>query len=94
MVDVMKVVGANFLTALGMGDVVGMAAVPNAVFQKYSGSYVTFIKGAALVEETAVAKGIRRITAVTKGAAKKAIADEVQKPFSKPNEVFFLPMTS
>lgn len=42
------------------------------------GTHVSNTKEAeafALVEETAVAKGIRRISAVTKGLAKKAIAD-------------------
>ena len=43
--DVVKVVGANLLTALGMGDAVGMAAVPNAIIQKYEGSFFSFIKG-------------------------------------------------
>eukprot|EP00522_Entomoneis_paludosa_P001963 CAMPEP_0172472740 /NCGR_PEP_ID=MMETSP1065-20121228/68496_1 /TAXON_ID=265537 /ORGANISM="Amphiprora paludosa, Strain CCMP125" /LENGTH=751 /DNA_ID=CAMNT_0013230899 /DNA_START=186 /DNA_END=2441 /DNA_ORIENTATION=+ len=43
--DVVKVVGANLLTALGMGDAVGMAAVPNAVIQKYEGSFLSFITG-------------------------------------------------
>lgn len=44
--DVAKLLGANLLTTIGMGDIVGMAAVPNAVIQKYEGSFFSFIKGA------------------------------------------------
>ena len=46
LVDVAKLFGANFLTSLGFGPALGMAAVPNAVIQKYEGSFLSFIKGA------------------------------------------------
>jgi len=44
--DVGVLVGKNTLTWLGFGPNLGMAAVPDAVIQKYEGSFFTFIKGA------------------------------------------------
>lgn len=35
----------NILSGLGFGPALGMAAVPDAVIQKYEGSYISFIKG-------------------------------------------------
>lgn len=43
--DVMILVATNFLANVGFGPTLGMAAVPNAVIQKYEGSFLTFIKG-------------------------------------------------
>ena len=43
--DVAKLVLINLLTSIGMGPWLGMAAVPNAVIQKYEGSFFSFIKG-------------------------------------------------
>lgn len=43
--DVIKLVLTNALTGLGFGPSLGMAAVPNAVIQKYEGSFLSFIKG-------------------------------------------------
>jgi len=43
--DVMILVATNFLANVGFGPALGMAAVPNAVIQKYEGSFFTFIKG-------------------------------------------------
>jgi hypothetical protein len=43
--DVMWLVGANLLSSLGFGPALGMAAVPNAVIQKYEGSFLTFLMG-------------------------------------------------
>ena len=37
--------GAQFLTSLGFGPALGMAAIPTAVIQKYEGSMLSFIKG-------------------------------------------------
>lgn len=45
LVDSIKVFGAQFLTSLGFGPALGMAAIPNAVIQKYEGSFFSFIKG-------------------------------------------------
>lgn len=45
MVDVFKLVTANLLASIGFGPMLGMAAVPNAVIQKYEGSFFSFIKG-------------------------------------------------
>lgn len=45
LLDSIKVFGALFLTSLGCGPALGMAAVPNAVIQKYEGSFFSFIKG-------------------------------------------------
>lgn len=45
LMDSAKVFGAQFLTGLGFGSALGMAAVPNAVIQKYEGSFLSFIKG-------------------------------------------------
>ncbi len=43
--DVAVLVAKNLLNGLGFGPSLGMAAVPNAVIQKYEGSYLTFIRG-------------------------------------------------
>ena len=43
--DSVKVFGAQFLTSLGFGPALGMAAIPTAVIQKYEGSWFDFIKG-------------------------------------------------
>lgn len=43
--DVAKLVAMNFLAGAGLGPQLGMAAVPNAVIQKYEGSFLSFIKG-------------------------------------------------
>lgn len=43
MIDVISLVTINILTNLGFGT--GMAAVPDAVIQKYEGSFFSFIKG-------------------------------------------------
>ena len=43
--DVAILVSTNLLTGLGFGPALGMAAVPDAVIQKYEGSYISFIKG-------------------------------------------------
>jgi cytochrome P450 len=45
MLDVGKLVLINFLTSMGFGPQLGMAAVPTAVIQKYEGSFFSFIKG-------------------------------------------------
>lgn len=45
MSDSFKVFGAQFLTSLGFGPALGMAAIPTAVIQKYEGSWFDFIKG-------------------------------------------------
>jgi cytochrome P450 len=45
LVDVVKLVLTNTLTSVGLGPALGMAAVPNAVIQKYEGSFFSFIKG-------------------------------------------------
>ena len=44
--DVGLMVATNTLANIGFGDALGMAKVPNAVIQKYEGSFFTFIKGA------------------------------------------------
>eukprot|EP00549_Striatella_unipunctata_P010653 CAMPEP_0118713052 /NCGR_PEP_ID=MMETSP0800-20121206/25246_1 /TAXON_ID=210618 ORGANISM="Striatella unipunctata, Strain CCMP2910" /NCGR_SAMPLE_ID=MMETSP0800 /ASSEMBLY_ACC=CAM_ASM_000638 /LENGTH=749 /DNA_ID=CAMNT_0006618349 /DNA_START=61 /DNA_END=2310 /DNA_ORIENTATION=- len=44
--DVMILVTINFLSGVGFGPALGMAAVPDAVIQKYEGSFLSFIKGA------------------------------------------------
>lgn len=44
--DVGVLVFKNLLNGLGFGPSLGMAAVPNAVIQKYEGSFFSFIKGA------------------------------------------------
>ena len=46
MLDVGVLVGKNLLNGLGFGPSLGMAAVPDAVIQKYEGSFFSFIKGA------------------------------------------------
>ena len=46
MLDVGVLVIKNTLTWLGFGPNLGMAAVPDAVIQKYEGSFFSFIKGA------------------------------------------------
>ena len=43
--DVAKLFTLNFLTSLGLGPALGMAAVPTAVIQKYEGSFFSFIRG-------------------------------------------------
>lgn len=44
--DVAVLFAINILSAFGLGPVLGMTAVPNAVIQKYEGSFFSFIKGA------------------------------------------------
>lgn len=44
-VDVILLVMTNILTSLGFGPALGMAAVPDAVIQKYEGSFFSFITG-------------------------------------------------
>jgi hypothetical protein len=44
--DVVSLVLMNTLSNVGFGPALGMAAVPNAVIQKYEGSFFSFIKGA------------------------------------------------
>jgi cytochrome P450 len=46
MMDVGILVASNMLNGLGFGPALGMAAVPDAVIQKYEGSFYSFIKGA------------------------------------------------
>jgi cytochrome P450 len=43
--DVVKLVLINLATSVGFGPQLGMAAVPDAVIQKYEGSFLSFIKG-------------------------------------------------
>ncbi len=43
--DVGVLVTKNLLNGLGFGPTLGMAAVPDAVIQKYEGSFFSFIKG-------------------------------------------------
>ena len=45
MMDVGILVATNILSSLGFGPALGMASVPDAVIQKYEGSYISFIKG-------------------------------------------------
>ena len=45
-IDVAKLITINLLTSVGFGPALGMAAVPDAVIQKYEGSFFSFIKGA------------------------------------------------
>ena len=45
LVDAAKVFAFNWFASLGFGPQLGMAAVPNAVIQKYEGSMLSFIKG-------------------------------------------------
>lgn len=44
--DVVVLVIKNLLNGIGFGPSLGMAAVPDAVIQKYEGSFFSFIKGA------------------------------------------------
>ena len=44
--DVVLLVVKNLLNGLGFGPYLGMAAVPDAVIEKYEGSFFSFIKGA------------------------------------------------
>jgi len=44
--DVVLLVLTNTLANIGFGDALGMAKVPDAIIQKYEGSFLTFIKGA------------------------------------------------
>ena len=46
LVDTVILVVTNLLSSIGFGPSLGMAAVPNAVIQKYEGSFFSFIKGA------------------------------------------------
>mmetsp|Transcript_15160 Transcript_15160/g.31782 ORF Transcript_15160/g.31782 Transcript_15160/m.31782 type:complete len:772 (+) Transcript_15160:209-2524(+) len=43
--DVGLLVVKNLLSGIGFGPQLGMAAVPNAIIQKYEGSFFSFIKG-------------------------------------------------
>jgi hypothetical protein len=43
--DVIVLVTINLLSGLGFGPALGMAAIPDAVIQKYEGSFLSFIKG-------------------------------------------------
>lgn len=45
MLDVGVLITKNVLNGLGFGPTLGMAAVPDAVIQKYEGSFFSFIKG-------------------------------------------------
>ena len=45
LLDVVILVAKNLLSSVGFGPALGMAAVPNAVIQKYEGSFFSFIKG-------------------------------------------------
>ena len=45
MMDVAVLFATNLLSSLGFGPALGMAAVPDAVIQKYEGSFFSFIKG-------------------------------------------------
>jgi hypothetical protein len=45
LVDVGLLITKNILNGLGFGPSLGMAAVPNAIIQKYEGSFFTFIRG-------------------------------------------------
>jgi hypothetical protein len=45
-VDVLILFATNLLSNVGFGPALGMAAVPDAVIQKYEGSFFSFIKGA------------------------------------------------
>eukprot|EP00970_Alexandrium_tamarense_P011252 scaffold2429_cov214-Alexandrium_tamarense.AAC.7 len=45
MLDVGLLITKNLLNTLGFGPSLGMAAVPDAVIQKYEGSFFSFIKG-------------------------------------------------
>lgn len=45
MVDVAVLVIKNLLNGIGFGPSLGMAAVPDAIIQKYEGSFFSFIKG-------------------------------------------------
>mmetsp|Transcript_18977 Transcript_18977/g.26718 ORF Transcript_18977/g.26718 Transcript_18977/m.26718 type:complete len:753 (+) Transcript_18977:188-2446(+) len=45
-VDVIILFATNLLSNIGFGPALGMAAVPDAVIQKYEGSFLSFIKGA------------------------------------------------
>jgi len=44
--DVVILFATNFLANIGFGPTLGMASVPDAVIQKYEGSFFSFIKGA------------------------------------------------
>lgn len=44
--DVAKLFAVNILAGLGFGPALGLSAVPDAVIQKYEGSFLSFIKGA------------------------------------------------
>ena len=43
--DVIVLVCTNLLTGLGFGSALGMASIPDAVIQKYEGTFLSFIKG-------------------------------------------------
>lgn len=46
LIDVGILFATNLLANVGFGDALGMAKVPDAVIQKYEGSFFSFIKGA------------------------------------------------
>jgi len=43
--DVIVMVAINVVSSLGAGPALGMAAIPDAVIQKYEGTFLSFIKG-------------------------------------------------
>jgi hypothetical protein len=43
--DIAVLFATNILSGLGAGPALGMAAIPDAVIQKYEGSFLSFIKG-------------------------------------------------
>ena len=45
LLDVFVLFSVNLLASIGLGPALGKAAVPNAVIQKYEGSFFSFIKG-------------------------------------------------
>merc|ERR1719232_1870513 len=46
LLDGMALTTMNVLSSVGLRDAIGLSAVPNAVIQKYEGSFFSFIKGA------------------------------------------------
>ena len=46
LIDVLTLFAVNTLANIGFGPVLGLAAVPDAIIQKYEGSFFSFIKGA------------------------------------------------
>jgi hypothetical protein len=57
LMDVLILFATNFLANIGFGPALGMAAVPDAVIQKYEGSFFSFIKGALGGDLQALAGG-------------------------------------